>query len=448
MMRKTLLIVIAIFALAVPAQARQRIWGYCMRGGASVQVGGLPATSQTYMLSGPNCSVRFFISGSLVPAVLYADNSSTPKSNPVTGDAHGYFFAYVDNGRYDLAFSNVSGTTNFTIADVISFDPATFTGRLINTTAPLTGGGSLATDLTLACPTCVTNAGGTSGSINLNSQNANFFFAGPVSGAASAPVFRGIVTADLPAGVATTDSTVSAFRLFGRLSGSGAPSYLTEASIFGSACTTALTFDGTSTFGCNTFNGLSTATPTANRYPKGNGTAWVTSSGSASGVGTCPTGPPRQFVSGTNSDAAPDCNPIAVADLPAASGGKVLANLMGSTSDPTISSATPAVLPEMTATVTVAAGTSILLLFTCEVRETNVSDSTAFRFYRGATGIGSTAYMSSPISGQNMTVSLAWVDVAPSAGSTVYAVKWNNSAGGNTSTADSTNRTLQVIQLQ
>jgi len=47
---------------------------------------------------------------------------------------------------------------------------------------------------------------------------------------------------------------------------------------------------------------------TANRYLKGNGTSWATSSGSASGTGACT----NQFVRTLNSDAAPTCATVAL----------------------------------------------------------------------------------------------------------------------------------------
>lgn len=52
-------------------------------------------------------------------------------------------------------------------------------------------------------------------------------------------------------------------------------------------------------------------TPTSDRYLKGNGTAFATSSGAASGTGSCT----NQFVRALNSDAAPTCATVANADL-------------------------------------------------------------------------------------------------------------------------------------
>lgn len=48
----------------------------------------------------------------------------------------------------------------------------------------------------------------------------------------------------------------------------------------------------------------SNTTATSDRYLKGNGTNWITSTGAASGIGSCGGG---QFVTGLNSDAAPSC---------------------------------------------------------------------------------------------------------------------------------------------
>jgi hypothetical protein len=55
--------------------------------------------------------------------------------------------------------------------------------RLISTTSPLSGGGDLSTDRTIA----------------FANQSANTVLAGPVSGGAAAPGFRALVTADIPA---------------------------------------------------------------------------------------------------------------------------------------------------------------------------------------------------------------------------------------------------------
>ncbi len=79
-------------------------------------------------------------------------------------------------------------------------------------------------------------------------------------------------------------------------------------------CTTCLT-SGTLVTTAQGGTGANT-TATANRYLKGNGSVWQTSTGSASGVGACGGG---QFVTTLNSDAAPTCaTPAGGGDVTAA----------------------------------------------------------------------------------------------------------------------------------
>jgi len=124
--------------------------------------------------------------------------------------------------------------------------PAT---RTVATTAPLGGGGTLASDLTLTCATCVTavtasgvlsSSGGTTPNLTLTgvipianggtaaaTASANRVFAGPTSGGAAAPGFRALVAADIPsaAGDVTGDySAVVVGKLQGRTVTSTAPS--------------------------------------------------------------------------------------------------------------------------------------------------------------------------------------------------------------------------------
>lgn len=62
-------------------------------------------------------------------------------------------------------------------------------------------------------------------------------------------------------------------------------------------------------------------TATSTRYLKGNGTAFVTSSGAASGVGTCT----NQFVRVLNGDAAPTCATVAGTDFANQSANRIFA---------------------------------------------------------------------------------------------------------------------------
>lgn len=66
---------------------------------------------------------------SLTAATIYSDNGFTPKTNPITTDATGYFEFYVADGRYQI---NISGTGIVTrqINDVVIEDYADMTGPL------------------------------------------------------------------------------------------------------------------------------------------------------------------------------------------------------------------------------------------------------------------------------------------------------------------------------
>jgi len=66
----------------------------------------------------PSCTVSVYNTGTLTLATIYADQISTPKSNPFTPDAYGYFYFYAAAGRYDLRFSGDGITTAFTWGDI------------------------------------------------------------------------------------------------------------------------------------------------------------------------------------------------------------------------------------------------------------------------------------------------------------------------------------------
>jgi len=53
---------------------------------------------------------------------IYSDNGSTPRTNPITTDANGYFEFYAADGRYTLQISG-TGISPRTIADVLLEDP-------------------------------------------------------------------------------------------------------------------------------------------------------------------------------------------------------------------------------------------------------------------------------------------------------------------------------------
>src|SRR6185437_8280780 len=103
------------------AQARQRIYGYCEVGGQRAVTAGVQS-STFVQASVPGCLVTVTLTGTTTLATLYADNQSTPLSNPFNGDSlTGYWFFYADNGAYDVTLTQ-NGVTN-TLGAVTANDP-------------------------------------------------------------------------------------------------------------------------------------------------------------------------------------------------------------------------------------------------------------------------------------------------------------------------------------
>lgn len=63
---------------------------------------------------------------------IYSDNGATPRSNPITTDANGYFEFYAADGRYTLQISG-TGITPRTITDVLLEDPAEGSAAVFST---------------------------------------------------------------------------------------------------------------------------------------------------------------------------------------------------------------------------------------------------------------------------------------------------------------------------
>jgi hypothetical protein len=133
---------VLLMLAAVPSlEARYRAYGYCEKGGQVVVTSGMNSTTKVQQ-SYPSCTVTVYLTGTTTLATLYADNSGTPKANPFTADASGYWFWYADNGRYDVRLSGGGIATPFTLGDIAISDPSTVT---VNT---VPGGGTGATSLT------------------------------------------------------------------------------------------------------------------------------------------------------------------------------------------------------------------------------------------------------------------------------------------------------------
>ncbi len=144
-------------------------------------------------------------------ASIFSDNAGVNPINqsvsPVQTDGLGNWFCYAATGVYTVVF----------------FDPI---GRMPTTIFPdqqvVSPGGGSVTSIGLTMPAEFTVSGSpvsSSGTLAVTkaNQNANFVYAGPSSGGATAPGFRALVSADLPAGVGTVTSVtlgVSAGALF------------------------------------------------------------------------------------------------------------------------------------------------------------------------------------------------------------------------------------------
>lgn len=68
----------------------------------------------------PSATVTVYNAGTLVLSTIYGDNLAvpTPKANPFTADANGYWFFYALTGLYDLQFSGGGIVTPYTLGDV------------------------------------------------------------------------------------------------------------------------------------------------------------------------------------------------------------------------------------------------------------------------------------------------------------------------------------------
>lgn len=111
--------------VAAPSWARERAQGYCQQGGVTVSISGMSGYQATpkVLAAYPGCTVNVYISGTLNPATIYADNNGTTKSNPFTADSTtGVWFFYADNGHYDIVTSGGTMPSPVTLGDKMLSD--------------------------------------------------------------------------------------------------------------------------------------------------------------------------------------------------------------------------------------------------------------------------------------------------------------------------------------
>lgn len=103
---------VAVMVAAPSAWGRGRIQGYAQRGSPKLLnsiLGSGVAALQAY----PGANVTFFISGTATKATIYSSPTGSSVGNPVKADSTAYFFAYVDDGNYDVQISGGGLTTPF-----------------------------------------------------------------------------------------------------------------------------------------------------------------------------------------------------------------------------------------------------------------------------------------------------------------------------------------------
>src|SRR6185437_753739 len=160
-MRRAILILSGLALLVCPATARQRIYGYCSKGGQAVMIHGSSSTTK-WLQTFPSCTVTVYQTGTLTLSTLYSDNAGTAKPNPFVADSTSYWFFYADNGRYDVSISN-TGTNPISFPDILANDSgggSPGTGTVTNTLGALTLGlpviGNGGADITVGTKTGTT----------------------------------------------------------------------------------------------------------------------------------------------------------------------------------------------------------------------------------------------------------------------------------------------------
>jgi hypothetical protein len=125
---------------------------------------------------------------------------------------------------------------------------------------------------------------------------------------------------------------------------------------------------------------------------------------------------------------------------------KNISNSSGVTSNPSTSSTTPSVLPEMTTTITTQ-GNKVYISWGIGFRTSTLGGTAFFQVYRDGGALGPLIEGTSPNNAsQNSSVAASWIDTGASAGSHTYQIQWWTTAG-TTATADLANRAMEVVEL-
>lgn len=101
--------ILLALALLLPATLSAQIAynGVCAKGNIFAQVSGLHSANSFYGTF-PQCTITVYLTGTLTKATLYSDLSSTPLTNPFTGNLDGSFLFFSVAGAYDVVLSGGS----------------------------------------------------------------------------------------------------------------------------------------------------------------------------------------------------------------------------------------------------------------------------------------------------------------------------------------------------
>lgn len=225
--------------------------------------------------------------------VNFQDSASISFVNPSAGNVQ----TSVKDGAITAAKLSVSSPSSVQLSGISDSNiaasaispnriggTAVVQARAMNTASPISGGGDLTADRTIACPACevTTNRGAASGYASLNASSK---VVQDPAGAQTAPAASKIPIADGAGKLA--DGWLSS-----------------NVSLLGNAINLDSEVNGI----LPPANGGTGAnnTTTASRYLRGNGATFSTSSGAAAGTGACT----NQVVTATNDDSAPTCSTI------------------------------------------------------------------------------------------------------------------------------------------
>jgi hypothetical protein len=265
--------------------------------------------------------------------VNFTDSATIAFGNPSSGD----IIASLKNGSVSAAALNVanpsaaqlSGLGDANVAaGALSANriagTAVLEARALQTAAPLSGGGNLAADRTLSCPTCeiTTNRGAASGYASLDA--GALVVQDPAAAQTTAAAGK-IPKADgtgkladgwLSSNVSLLGSQIDDAELASAYSGTGACTNQFVRALNRNAAPTcagvSLTADVTGQLGgANGGLGTNASAWSAGRYPRANGSGgFAQSSVAAAGAGSCT----NQFVRANNDNSAPTCASVQKAD--------------------------------------------------------------------------------------------------------------------------------------